>query len=69
MGIPEEEIPHIFERFYRMEKGRGQEKGHHGLGLAIAKRILELHQRSIQVQSRPNYGTTLSFRLPAYSAT
>ena len=64
-GIPESEIPHIFERFYRMNKGRGQGGGHHGLGLAIAKRILELHQRSIHVQSLLHHGTTLSFNLPA----
>ena len=66
MGIPEEEIPRIFERFYRADKGRGQGAGRHGLGLAIAKRILELHQRSIHVQSLVDFGTTLSFTLPAY---
>jgi two-component system, OmpR family, sensor kinase len=65
MGIPEAEIPHIFDRFYRMDKGRGQSTGHYGLGLAIAKRILELHQCSIHVESLINYGTTLSFDLPA----
>lgn len=65
-GIPEAEIPQIFERFYRMNRGGRQGDGHHGLGLAIAKRILELHQRSIHVQSLLNYGTTLSFNLPAF---
>ncbi|MCG6879822.1 MAG: HAMP domain-containing histidine kinase [Deltaproteobacteria bacterium] len=65
-GIPEAEIPQIFERFYRMNRGRGQGGGHHGLGLAIAKRILELHQRSIHVKSLLNCGTTLSFSLPAF---
>lgn len=64
-GIPEAEIQHIFERFYRMDKGRGQGAGHHGLGLAIAKRILELHERSIHVESLLNYGTTFSFNLPS----
>ena len=67
MGIPEAEIPHVFERFYRLDKGRGKGTEHHGLGLAIAKRILELHERSIHVQSVLNYGTTLSFSLPIYS--
>ncbi len=66
-GIPEAEIPHIFERFYRLEKGGEKGADHHGLGLAIAKRILELHQRSIHVKSLRNQGTTLSFSLPAYS--
>ena len=65
-GIPKEEIPHIFERFYRMDTGQDQGRDHHGLGLAIAKRILDLHKCSIKVQSRLNYGTTLSFNLPAY---
>lgn len=64
-GIPEAEIQHIFERFYRMDKGRGQGAGHHGLGLAIAKRILELHQSTIHVESLLNYGTTFSFNLPS----
>ncbi|EFK08465.1 ATPase/histidine kinase/DNA gyrase B/HSP90 domain protein [delta proteobacterium NaphS2] len=65
-GIPESEIPHIFERFYRMNRDRGQGDGHHGLGLAIAKRILELHHRSIHVQSLLHNGTTLSFNLPVW---
>jgi two-component system, OmpR family, sensor kinase len=64
VGMPEAEIPHIFERFYRGDKGRGQGAGHHGLGLAIAKRILELHQCNIHVESLLNYGTTFSFNLP-----
>ena len=66
MGIPEAEIPHVFDRFYRMEKGGGQGTEHHGLGLAIAKRILELHGRAIRVKSLRNSGTTLSFSLPAH---
>ncbi|MCF8127739.1 MAG: HAMP domain-containing protein [Deltaproteobacteria bacterium] len=67
MGIPEADIPHIFDRFYRLQEDRGKETEHHGLGLAIAKRIIELHQRSIHVKSLRNYGTTLSFSLPPYS--
>ncbi len=62
-GIPEEDLPNIFERFYRVEKSRGRSAGGAGLGLAIAKRILELHGSGIDVQSKVNAGTTLSFDL------
>jgi len=53
VGIPEQELPRIFDRFYRVEKSRGLSEGSAGLGLAIAKRILELHESSISVRSRP----------------
>ncbi len=62
-GIPEEELPHIFQRFYRLDNRHEKTSEHHGLGLAIAKRILELHQSTITVQSRLNLGTTFSFQL------
>jgi two-component system OmpR family sensor kinase len=62
VGIPEDELPHIFDRFYRLEDG----PGHSGLGLAIAKRIIELHDRSLGVKSELNKGTTLSFMLPVF---
>jgi two-component system, OmpR family, sensor kinase len=63
-GIPEKEIPHVFNRFYQSEKSRNGQGGHSGLGLAIAKRILELHNRSIEVSSVPGKGTRFTFRLP-----
>ena len=66
-GIPEEELPQIFNRFYQMDKSRKGESGHSGLGLAITKKILELHNRSIEVKSILNRGTTFSFRLPVYN--
>lgn len=62
-GINEEEIPLIFDRFYRVEKSRARATGGSGLGLAIAKKILELHQSSIAVESKVNVGTTFSFDL------
>jgi len=65
-GIPEEELPHIFNRFYQLDKSRKGEK-HSGLGLAITKRILELHERSIEVTSFPGSGTTFSFHLPVFN--
>ena len=64
-GIPEEELPYIFNRFYQLDRSRNNTPGHSGLGLAIAKKILELHDRSIGVKSVPTAGTTFSFRLPA----
>ena len=68
-GIPDDELPHIFERFYRVEKSRDRDKGGAGLGLAIAKTILELHDRSLEVESTVGAGTTFRFRLPLETAT
>ena len=64
VGIPEAEIPHIFERFYRVEKSRGEGPEGTGLGLAIAQRILQLHGSPIQVESEPGAGTSFTFELP-----
>lgn len=63
-GIPEDDLPHIFERFYRVEKSRDRDKGGAGLGLAIANTILDLHGRSLEVESTVGEGTTFRFRLP-----
>jgi two-component system OmpR family sensor kinase len=63
-GIPKEALPFIFNRFYQLDKSRKGEEGHSGLGLAIAKKILELHDRSIEVTSHPGSGTTFIFHLP-----
>ena len=67
-GIPEEEQDHIFDRFYQLDKSRKSEQGHSGLGLAITKKILELHDRSIRVASSLGSGTTFSFQLPLKSS-
>jgi signal transduction histidine kinase len=61
-GIPSSDIPHVFDRFYRVDKHRQSDGA--GLGLAIAQRIMQLHNSSINVDSVPNTGTTLSFHLP-----
>lgn len=63
IGIEEKEIPRIFERFYRVDKHRSRESGGSGLGLAIVKHILEIHEQSINVMSKPNEGTTFAFTL------
>jgi len=61
-GIAEESLPYIFDRFYRGEPTANRDGGA-GLGLAIAKRILELHGSSLQAQSRVNVGTTFTFQV------
>jgi signal transduction histidine kinase len=63
-GIPTKDLSHIFNRFYQQEKNRDSDLEHSGLGLAITKKILELHDRSIDVASALGSGTTFSFQLP-----
>lgn len=65
-GIPEAEIPYIFDRFYQLDKNRSNQDGSSGLGLAIVKRIIELHQSQIQVVSQINQGAAFSFLLQKY---
>lgn len=63
-GIPEEDLPHIFERFYRVDKGRSVERGGTGLGLSIVKHIVQLHGGSVSADSRVGEWTKMSFTLP-----
>lgn len=63
-GIPPEDVPHVFDRFYRVEKSRSRESGGAGLGLAIVKKIIDAHDGVITVQSELDRGTTFAFRLP-----
>jgi len=65
-GIPEEDLPHIFDRFYRRDRAQESRAGHSGLGLAIVKRILELHDKSIIVESTAESGTAFTFFLSAH---
>ncbi|MUT67345.1 HAMP domain-containing histidine kinase [Paenibacillus sp. NEAU-GSW1] len=62
IGIPENEIPHMFERFYRVDGARSRATGGVGLGLSIAKRIVDLHEGKIDVFSLPDLGTTISIQ-------
>ncbi len=62
-GIPQEHLNRIFERFYRVDKSRSKERGGTGLGLAIVKHILNAHDTKIAVMSKPDKGTTFSFKL------
>lgn len=63
LGIGKEELPRVFERFYRTDKGRSREQGGTGLGLAIVKHIVEAHGERITVRSEPGAGSTFSFTL------
>jgi two-component system, OmpR family, phosphate regulon sensor histidine kinase PhoR len=63
-GIPEEELPRLFERFYRVDKARSRELGGTGLGLAIVKHIVRAHGGEVGVSSRLGAGTEFTFTLP-----
>ncbi|MBS1665603.1 MAG: sensor histidine kinase [Bacteroidetes bacterium] len=63
IGIEEEHLMRIFERFYRTDTARSRDKGGTGLGLAICKHIIEAHGQSIHVRSTPDVGTTIGFTL------
>jgi len=63
-GIPPEDLPYVFERFYRVDKSRTRATGGSGLGLTIAKRLVEAHGGKIEAQSEPGKGSRFSFVLP-----
>jgi heavy metal sensor kinase len=64
IGIPPEHLPHVFDRFYRVDKARSREAGGTGLGLAISRWIAEAHGGSIHAESKPGEGTTMTVTLP-----
>jgi len=64
-GIEKDDLPHVFDRFYRSDSARKkQEIGGYGLGLSIAKKITEVHEGEITIISEPQKGTTVSVLLP-----
>jgi signal transduction histidine kinase len=64
IGVPEHEIPYVFERFYRVDSARHRLTGGSGLGLSIAKRIIDLHDGTVDVFSKIGAGTTISIQFP-----
>jgi len=67
IGIPQKDIPRVFERFYRVDKSRSRDQGGTGLGLAIVKHIIEAHNQTINARSNLNEGTSFVFTLRKYS--
>ena len=63
-GIPSAALPHIFERFYRADQARHQETGESGLGLAIARSVIEAHGGTLTAESDKAKGTTFTLTLP-----
>ena len=64
IGIPEEEIPYIFEPFYRIDKSRSRDTGGYGLGMSLSRKIMDAHKGEIEVQSSPGKGTCFRLIFP-----
>lgn len=67
-GIAAEDLPHVFDRFYRADKSRARSSGGSGIGLAIVKQLVEAHSGQVGVESQPGHETTFSFTLPAVAS-
>jgi two-component system sensor histidine kinase VicK len=67
-GIPEADLPHVFDRFYRVDKVRGRKQGGAGLGLSIAKTTAEAHGGRIEATSHVGQGTRMTIHLPLFEA-
>jgi two-component system sensor histidine kinase ArlS len=64
IGIPSEDLPYVFDRFYRVDRARSRERGGTGLGLAIAKRLTERNRGQISIASKENHGTAVTVSFP-----
>jgi len=67
IGIDENDIKRVTERFYRVDKSRSREKGGTGLGLSIVKHIIEAHGETLKIESKPDQGSTFRFTLSRVS--
>ena len=68
-GIPEEDQPHVFDRFYRVDRARSKARGGSGLGLAISREIVEAHEGRVELKSREGEGSTFRIVLPIVPAS
>jgi signal transduction histidine kinase len=64
VGIPAEHLPHIFDRFYRVDAGRSRDSGGTGLGLSIVRWVVEAHGGTVTIESQVGKGSTFTVRLP-----
>jgi signal transduction histidine kinase len=69
VGIPEDAVEHVFERFFRVDKARARKSGGSGLGLAIVKNLVERNQGTIEVSSIPDQGTTFTLSFPIFETS
>jgi len=67
IGILPEDLPYIFERFYRADRARSRDRGGTGLGLTIVQNLVQEHEGNIEVESTPGRGSTFTLRLPMVS--
>jgi signal transduction histidine kinase len=63
-GIPEDDLPHLFEPFFRVDRSRSRKTGGYGLGLSICKRIVEAHGGRIQARNNPGRGACFTLTFP-----
>jgi two-component system heavy metal sensor histidine kinase CusS len=68
IGIPPEALPHVFDRFFRVDQSRSQASGGTGLGLAIVQGIMQLHGGKVEITSQPGHGTRVTLRMPMNAA-